>query len=506
MNLFCLTIFVTLLLMLTTAGDSLPSRQELKPPEFSNSFSISMANNLIKQGQTLLEDGDAEGAIAKFEEIRKLVTSKWMPDYQIACAYARAGQKANAIEKLNQLVRNGFDYPDKLNDSADLESLRDDPQFNEVALQAQKNYEEGTAALIKGIPEYDETTGEFSNEEELDQWVKEQDGLHYRHRSIWTATELLTAKIDMRARYLAALKAFRSGDPDFDYGRERVRAAICLNSLARPGWGVITDIVQHEVDAYARSALNPNALAEAYFLAGMASSLKYTNSDPHRIDGYDQASYYLEKIDEGNQYYGPAKILMLVNELMSPDTNEERAAAKLNTSIQEFPDNHDIYSIISTRLNHDAVRVLWPIPLDVPDIDDDRVSLDKYRGRVVLIDFWAISCIPCVKELPHLVEVYNKYHNDGFEIISICLDSADKTTLDELRRWISDKGMKWRHIYDGRAWKSELVQRFFIGTIPAPFLVSRDGKLIASGPECRGEELAVNVLNALTESDIPETN
>lgn len=497
MNLFRLTAFCVPFFMLITAVHSQPPKQELKPPAFSNSISISMADNLIKQGYTLLEDGDAEGAIAKFEETRKFVTSRWMPDYQVACAYARAGQRENALEKLDQLVRNGFDYPDKLSDSADFESLRDDARFDNVVRQAQKNYEEGTAAFVKGIPECDETSGGFGTEEELNRWVREQDGLHYRHRSIWTATELLTAKVDMRARYLAAVKIFRAGDPDFDYGRERVQASICLNSLSRPGWGVVTDIVQNEVDAYARSSPAPNALAEAYFLAGMAFSLKYTHDDPQRVDGYERASDYLAKIGEGNEYYGAARVLMLVNELMSPGADEERAVAKLKAVTQEFPGNHDIYSIISTRLNHDAVRVLWPIPLDVPDIDGDKVSLGKYRGRVVLIDFWAISCIPCRKELPRLVEVYDKYHDDGFEIVSVCLDSAEKTTLEALRRWISDNGMKWRHIYDGNAWKSELVQRFFVGTIPAPFLVGRDGTLVASGRECRGDELAANVAKAL---------
>jgi hypothetical protein len=60
--------------------------------------------------------------------------------------------------------------------------------------------------------------------------------------------------------------------------------------------------------------------------------------------------------------------------------------------------------------------------------------------------------------------------------------------------------MTWRHIYDGLAWKSDLLRRFFIGTIPAPYLVGRDGSLVAWGNDCRGENLALSVQKALSAS------
>jgi thiol-disulfide isomerase/thioredoxin len=489
--------FPAIIINLTIPAHSQPKEQSLRLPEFYSEFTIDQTDNLIKQGYGLVKDSDIDGAIAKFEETRKLVSSKYIPEYHMACAYARNGQEEEALEKLELILSNGFDYPDRLKYDSDLKALRDDPDFETVIERARKNYEIGTAAFAQGMPEYEKTSDEFVTQEELDQWADEQNRLYERHRKIWTATELLTAQVDMQARYLAALKGIKAGDPDFDYGLERIRASVRLKSLARTGWWGVADMVKYEVDAYLRSSPRKNALGNAYFLAGMASSLKYTHNDPRRIDGYDRASEYLEKIKEGNKYYGVGKALMLVNELKSPGVDEAYVGKKLRAVVAEFPGNHDIYTVISTRLGHDAVHLLWPIPLDVADIDGGKVSLDEYRGRVVLIDFWAINCIPCRKELPGMVEVYNKYHNEGFEIISVCLDSADEVTLEALRRWIAMNRMEWRHIFDGRAWDSDLVQRFFVGTVPAAFLVGRDGSVVAWGAACRGGSLAASVQKAL---------
>ena len=225
--------------------------------------------------------------------------------------------------------------------------------------------------------------------------------------------------------------------------------------------------------------------------------MKYVDDDAMRVEGYDHALNYLTKIEEDSEYYGAAQALMLVNELKSPVPDEQRVGKELKAIVRKYTDNHDIYSIISTRLNHDAVHVLWPIPLDVPDIDGEEVSLDQYRGKIVLIDFWAITCVPCREEIPGLVEAYNDYHDAGFEIISVCLDPVKKTTPESLRGWISKNKMEWRHVYDGRAWQSELVHRFFVGTIPAPFLVGVTVPWSRGGDACRGDGLVANIVKAL---------
>ena len=103
------------------------------------------------------------------------------------------------------------------------------------------------------------------------------------------------------------------------------------------------------------------------------------------------------------------------------------------------------------------------------------VTPGSFAGKVVLVDFWATWCGPCVAELPHLEETYEKYREKGFEIFSISLDD-DK---ERFEKKIADAGMEWLHFFDGGKWKNELAVLFDVHSIPASFLIDRDGVIQA---------------------------
>jgi len=131
------------------------------------------------------------------------------------------------------------------------------------------------------------------------------------------------------------------------------------------------------------------------------------------------------------------------------------------------------------------------------DLEEKTITLDEYKGKALLIDFWATWCPPCRAELPNMVKVYNEYHSRGLEIVSISLDYTDRITPEAYRDWIDSAGMNWRHSYSGDAWSTESVKRYYVGSIPAPFLVGPDGSLVAWGEDLRGEDLAGSVEKAL---------
>lgn len=119
----------------------------------------------------------------------------------------------------------------------------------------------------------------------------------------------------------------------------------------------------------------------------------------------------------------------------------------------------------------------------VPDRDGKPLKLADYKGKVVLVDFWASWCGPCRKENPNLLKAYGKYHEKGFEIIGISLD-------DKKERWLqaieADK-LGWLHASDLKGWKSDLAQEYGIKSIPMSFLVDTEGKIIAK--DLRGDAL-----------------
>ena len=114
-----------------------------------------------------------------------------------------------------------------------------------------------------------------------------------------------------------------------------------------------------------------------------------------------------------------------------------------------------------------------PLDLKYTALDGREVDLGKLRGKVVLVDFWATWCGPCVQEVPAVLAAYQKYHDKGFEIVGISLDK-DKEPLEKFTK---AKQMPWPQYFDGKFWQNDIARRFGITGIPAMWLVGMDGKV-----------------------------
>ena len=117
------------------------------------------------------------------------------------------------------------------------------------------------------------------------------------------------------------------------------------------------------------------------------------------------------------------------------------------------------------------------------DLDGEPISLTDYRGKVVLLDFWAVWCVPCVAEMPNIKAVYEKYHSKGFEVIGVSFGS-DETVL---REFIRENQLLWRQIFAGEKQSSSVAQKYRIRGIPVQFLIGREGKVISV--DARGNRL-----------------
>ena len=132
------------------------------------------------------------------------------------------------------------------------------------------------------------------------------------------------------------------------------------------------------------------------------------------------------------------------------------------------------------------------------DFDGKPISLQQYRGKVVLLDFWAVWCGPCLTEMPNVKRVYNSYKDQGFDIIGVSLDTDEA----RLRNYLKKNNIPWRQIFTGQKWRSPLVRQYHIRSIPAPWLVAKDGTLISRN--ARGMRLEQLVVEALRDKIMSE--
>jgi thiol-disulfide isomerase/thioredoxin len=183
------------------------------------------------------------------------------------------------------------------------------------------------------------------------------------------------------------------------------------------------------------------------------------------IAEFDKFGHQLAK--EFPKQSEPWEMLML-----AAQNSEGEKSTALYKEIAEGTPNARMKEAAANELKS-RERLGKPLELSYKSVDGREVDVTKLKGKVVLIDFWATWCGPCVAELPNVKKAYDELHEQGFEIVGVSFDED----CDELKKFVAKNKMAWPQFCDGGGWNNAINKDFGIHAIPAMYLVDKKGVL-----------------------------
>ena len=154
-----------------------------------------------------------------------------------------------------------------------------------------------------------------------------------------------------------------------------------------------------------------------------------------------------------------------------------------NSSDEQVQGNLSMLEGIARRINLPGQEMELTGTL----IDGELLDWSSYRGKVVLVDFWATWCGPCRAEVPNVLKLYHAYHEKGFDVLGISLDK----TVEDAQSYLEQNEIPWATMFSGneeeRGWEHPMARYYAVNGIPRAILLDREGKVVSMN--ARGKEL-----------------
>lgn len=224
----------------------------------------------------------------------------------------------------------------------------------------------------------------------------------------------------------------------------------------------------------------------------------YNDQDTAALQSIESSQQQLLEEDKANkaeivrQNPGSIVSVMILQDMMNTQNFSGSELKSLYEQLDEDIKQTSLAQNLKTtldRMSKTAIGSKAP-EFTAPTPSGDQLSLNEALGKVTLVDFWASWCRPCRVENPNIVDVYNKYHDKGFNIVQVSLDRPGQR-----ERWLQaikdDNLGEWNHVSNLMFWQDPVASEYGIRAIPAAFLLDENGLIVAK--DLRGPELGEKV-------------